>query len=305
MQAATFRRWILVGLISLGLMTMLAPAGVSAQPNVKIVFTDPDVHTTPEVRLGKIAEIKFIAQAAPPGLKLQWTCQGPGGFDGDTEGLSSIYLVPDSISDSSRERVTITVTAADDEGNTVQDAVTFTLRASEPPPTPQPTATPRVIPTPTPVPTPSPRPTATLPLPTPTPVPTPSPRPTATLPLPTPTPVPTSTPGPLPTPTIALTFLLNCPPQTHSLNELQESLPASLEEYKRLLSQEQNGRPVNRQLTDVIETIICDLLAIETILDEYYQDSQDADILTRLKRTRQTREQYEQEWARRVRQAQE
>jgi hypothetical protein len=120
--------------------------------------------------------------------------------------------------------------------------------------------------------------------------------------MPTPTPTPHSTEPIIVSHSSHIERLtLSRPPQPHSLKELQESLPASLEEYKRLLGQEQTGQSVNRQLTDVIETIICDLRAIETILEEYYQDSQDADILTRLKRTRQTREQYEQEWIRRVR----
>jgi hypothetical protein len=198
MQAAMFRRrWVLMGLFRLGLMTMLAPAGVSAQPNVKIVFADPDVRDRPEIRLGEVTEIKFIAQASPPGLTLQWTCHGPGGFDGDVNGLSSIYLLPERLA-AQREQVTITVMARDEAGNTAaQDSLRFTLLASEQPtpiPSERPTPTPTVQPTPTAAPV-DPDDAALDRIFGDAAAPTPTPQPTMT-----PTPTPTATPSPTSTP---------------------------------------------------------------------------------------------------------
>lgn len=148
------------------------------------------------------------------------------------------------------------------------------------------TPTPKLTITPTPLPKATPTPT-----PTPTPKPTAPPTPTLTD-IPTPTPKPTVTPIPSPT---ATPWAPGCPSETRELEELQQSLPENLDEYKKLREQEQQGLNLNSQIIPVIEDIICDLIAIESILEESYEKTPDDAILQRIQKIKVTRESFEKE----------
>jgi hypothetical protein len=72
-----------------------------------------------------------------------------------------------------------------------------------------------------------------------------------------------------------------------------------------LKEQENDGKIISeRQLGEVLENIICDLTAIEKLLQENYTASGDATILDRIRKIQKTREQYEQELLNRRRQHQ-
>lgn len=107
---------------------------------------------------------------------------------------------------------------------------------------------------------------------------------------------PTPTPPPLPPkkPTIPP---VNCPSQTNDLNELlQQTFPEYLEQYKELKNQEnQETEDFHQQLITTIEHIVCDLLAIEHILQEHYNQTKDHNLLQRLQKVQQTRENFEEE----------
>lgn len=120
-----------------------------------------------------------------------------------------------------------------------------------------------------------------------------TPTPTRTLPplqTVTPTSRPTLPPIPSPTPD---TF--SCPPQTTGLDELLRILPHDLEQYKSLTNREKQGEQLNIEIITAIERIICDLRAIEKILEESYKQHPDAEVKERIGKTRVTRQQYEKE----------
>lgn len=90
---------------------------------------------------------------------------------------------------------------------------------------------------------------------------------------------------------------INCLSQTKDLNELlQQSLPEHLERYKELKTHEnQGGENLHQQFIITIESIICDLLTIERILQEHYDQTKDTNILQRLQKVKQTRKNFEEE----------
>ena len=97
MQQPTKFRWgtiILCCIVSLILLGGI----VCAQPSVSIVLVSPNVRGA-EVRIGKnIREIMLAAKSeVTEGMPI-WRLEGPGHFDGDARGLSSIYVLPDSLS---------------------------------------------------------------------------------------------------------------------------------------------------------------------------------------------------------------
>jgi tetratricopeptide (TPR) repeat protein len=100
---------------------------------------------------------------------------------------------------------------------------------------------------------------------------------------------------PTQTPSVA-SWTPSCPPTTKGLEELlQQSLPTFLGKYKTLKDQEQQGAKVNNQIIIAIEDIVCDLIAIENILEENYKISPDDEILIRIQKIKKTRDTYEQE----------
>lgn len=96
--------------------------------------------------------------------------------------------------------------------------------------------------------------------------------------------------------TLAEVHDLDCPPQPPKLEELlSRALPQDLEQFRDLIHREKQGEQLNPQVIAAIERIICDLRAIERILEEHDEQKPDPRVQERIQKSRVTRQQYEQE----------
>ncbi len=276
------------------LLTSLAVSSfVNAEPTVEISLIDPDIRKQ-TIDLSSIEEVKLAVRVVP-GVKVRWEIvEGGGEFDGGNEGISSIYLPPANLSGD--QRITIRAVATDDSGTNAVE-VSFTLRAPLPN-TPTPTMTPTNTPTATPTSMPTAMPSDT---PEPTPTKTPKLKPTRT-PKPTPTqrPInkPTATPIPAPLQTPDISIELDCQPTESDMNTLlQQSLPENLAKYKDLKEKNGSGETIDvNEFLLVIKAVVCDMKAIEDILQEGNQNSPDAAISKRIDNLHATRLGYEREF---------
>lgn len=270
---------------------LMMPMSVSAEPAIEINYIDPEINNQ-TVELNSINDVKLAVRVAP-GVAVRWEIvEGGGEFDGGNEGISSIYLPPASLSGD--QKITIRATATDESG-TKSVEISFTLRAPIAN-TPTPTATPTMTPTNTPTVTPTSLPTATpTDTPEPTPTKTPKPKPTRT-----PTPIPTQKPTATPTPDIMNITLDECPPIEHDMNILlQDVLPKHLASYKELKRQKDSGNAIDaKKFLVAIKDVICDMRAIEYVLQADNPDSSDAAITKRIESLRTTRQGYEREFER-------
>lgn len=102
-------------------------------------------------------------------------------------------------------------------------------------------------------------------------------------PPPTPTPI-LPTPTPLP---------VQCAAEAKTLDELNHTLPTQLQRYEAFKREEQQGKDRRAPILETLQAIICDLQAIEQMLKQEF--TQTPAIQTRIQRTQQTRQVYEQE----------
>lgn len=101
-----------------------------AQPEVLLRMIPPletlELDQLPE-------EIVLIARVNIEGVQFAWTMQGPGAFEGDVASRKVFYRPPAHLATASAE-VVITVTATDEQGESTQEQVMFTLHDPNPQP---------------------------------------------------------------------------------------------------------------------------------------------------------------------------
>ena len=90
---------------------------------------------------------------------------------------------------------------------------------------------------------------------------------------------------------------LSCQPTTAGLDELlQAALPNSLKVYQQFKTQETRGAAENTDVVWAIRAVLCNLVAIEGILQQEYQASADPDVLKSIQRIQATYQTYKQEF---------
>ncbi len=106
-------------------------------------------------------------------------------------------------------------------------------------------------------------------------------------------PIPVAT-RPTPVPPV-LIWKPECSPVSLKFEEVQRIFSNHLEEYKALREQERQGMERNAEIQIAINSVVCDLLSIEDILEQHYEQNPDDTIKRRIADTREIRTSYEEE----------
>ena len=83
--------------------------------------------------------------------------------------------------------------------------------------------------------------------------------------------------------------------KTKTFEEVQKILPEHLQKYTTFKNEESLGFQRNKEIMGVLTEIICDLKAIESLLDQKYS-AKPPEIVEKIQKTQNTRSQYEKEW---------